>query len=58
MKELSRIFSFLFRSVLTLGVIEGPRANPKFRQALFVTDLVLLALGNHLGDLFLCHHGF
>ena len=28
-------------------------ANPKFRQALFVTDLVLVAVGNHLGDLFL-----
>ena len=27
-------------------------------KILFVTDLVLVAVGNHLGDLFLCHHGF
>ena len=54
----TRISSFLFRGLLTLGVIEVPWANPKFRQALSVTDLILVAVGNHLGALFLCHHGF
>lgn len=57
-RKTRHIFPFLFRGVLALGVIEVPWANPKFRQALFVTDLVLVAVGNHLGDLFLCHHGF
>ena len=50
MKELARIFSFLFRGAPTLGVIEDPWANPKFRQALFATVLVLVAVGNHLGE--------
>ena len=44
--------------LLTLGVIEVPWATPKFRQALSATDLVRVAVGNHLGNLFLCHHGF
>ena len=43
-------------SILAFGIIETPGIDPKFRKALFVTDLVLVAVGYHLDDFFLCHH--
>ena len=37
--------------------VEVPEIDSSLCQALFITDLILFAVGNHLSDFFLCHHG-
>ena len=35
----------------------GLLTNANHRKALSIADLVLIAVGDHMSDLFLCHHG-
>ena len=54
----SAVFPFLLRSVFAFGVMKVPGIYPQLGKTLFVTDFVLFAIFHHLGDFFLCHHGF
>ena len=39
-----------------LAVIELPCRDAKFRQSCFIGDVVLLAVGYNLRNIFACHH--
>ena len=46
----------LFRSLFAFCVIELPGGYPKFFKPLLLAHIILVAVCNHLSDVFLCHH--
>ena len=55
-KELPCVVAFLFRCIFAFCVIELPGGYPKLFKPLFLAHIILIAVGNHLSDVFLCHH--
>ena len=58
LQKLTGIAPFQLRGVFALCIVKAPCAHAKLFQALFVADLVCLAIGYHLCYFFLCHHGY